>query len=63
MSKIGQLKQAYDYCLIQAIEANKKGNFSVEMAWDDNARHLLRQIESLKNAESDRRKIAQYEKA
>lgn len=60
--KLIQLKQAYEYCLIQSIEANKKDNFSLESSWDENAQHLLREIETLKNAEVERRKIAQYEK-
>jgi len=49
--KIEQLKQAYDYCLVQAIEANHKGEFEIEMSWDGNARQILREIESLEKAQ------------
>lgn len=61
--KIEQLKRTYEYCLVQAIEANFKGEFDIEMSWDDNAKEILRQIETLKDAEVNRKRMKQYEKA
>ena len=58
--KIEQLKQAYDYCLVQAIEVNHKGEFEIEKSWDDNARQILREIESIEKAQKEK---AQMEKA